>query len=323
MDKLALVEWSWLLRRAIYFLVVFGAFALLKRFGVEQEESKHDDPDSRLKVAARAYGIKPWLAKLILLSPVVLALVVLWVLVFPPTPYIYSVTVESIILGDTHEVRELHPVEMLDFVFEFPAGILGLVLAWHAKKRGDGLFVAGFYALFSIGMLWLAGEEVAWGQWLVGPDVLPTPSGLQETNSEYQITLHNIGAREGEAGWVGLIRRGFGLGGLLGVFLGVWGYSRQRFRKVAAPVILLPWFLIIIIFASPLLDSIAPSTEQWRGPLAEQWRWSLDEVTELMIGMTGFLFVWLNARMLSSMKEAASPADKLKVTPVDNPPDQR
>ena len=133
MDKLALVQWSWVMRWVMYFMVVFVLLALLKRFGVEQEETKHgqDDPGSRLKAAMRAYWIKPWLAKLILLSPIVLGLVVCWVLMFPPTPYVYSIAVESVILGDTPELREHHPVEMLSFVFDFLAGILGLALAWQ------------------------------------------------------------------------------------------------------------------------------------------------------------------------------------------------
>src|SRR5919199_2265352 len=165
------------MRWVIYFVVVFVLLALLKHAGVEQEESKHrqDEHGSRLKAAARAYGIKPWLAKLIMLSPIMLGLVVCWVLMFPPTPYIYSIAVESVILGDSPELREHHPVEMLSFVFDLLAAILGLALAWRAKKRADGLFVVGFYALFSIGMLWLAGEEVAWGQWVGGVDVVPTP----------------------------------------------------------------------------------------------------------------------------------------------------
>src|ERR671933_129500 len=106
MDKLALVQWQWVMLWGLCFLGVFVVLALLRRFGVEQEESKHrqDDHDSKLKVAARAYGIKPWLANSIMLSPLVLALVVCWVLMFPPTPYIQSIAVEWIILGEHHPV---------------------------------------------------------------------------------------------------------------------------------------------------------------------------------------------------------------------------
>jgi hypothetical protein len=291
MDKLALVNWQWVTLFVLCFLVVFVFLALLRRFGVEQTSKRYeDDHGSRLKAAVRAYGIKPWLANLIILSPIVLALVADWLLTFPPTPSVYSIAAEWIATG------EHHPVEMLSFVFDLLAGILGLALVWQAKKRGDGLFVVGFYALFSIGMLFLAGEEVAWGQWIVGFDALPTPSWMYEMNDQGEITLHNMGSNAGKGG--DLFRQAWGLGGILGVFLGVWRYSRQRFRKVAVPVILLPWFLVITIFASPLLDSIVPS--------AEQWRWPLDEVTEMMIGMAGFLFIWLNARMLSSLRKASS-----------------
>ena len=285
-----------------YFLMVFLVLGLLKHFGLEEKSKPpEDDRGSRLKVALQAYRIKPWLAKLIMLSPILLALVVVWVLAFPPTPSVYSISREWVIMG------EHHPVGMLSFVFDVLAGTLGLALVWHAKKRGEGLFVVGFYALFSIGMLFLAGEEVAWGQWIVGPEVLPTPSWMYDMNAQHEISLHNMGTTEGANEGSKHLRKMWGPAGVLGVFLGVWVYSRQRFRKVAPPVMLLPWFLVLIILEDPLITSWAPSAA-----------WPLSEVKEMMIGIIGFLFVWLNARMLSSIREGSA-VGKLRATPLDNP----
>jgi hypothetical protein len=48
----------------------------------------------------------------------------------------------------------------------------------------------------------------------------------------------------------------------------------------------------------------------------------MSELVEMMVGVTGFLFIWLNARMLSSLRgrEAASPVDKLRATPPGSEP---
>ena len=87
-------------------------------------------------------------------------------------------------------------------------------------------------------------------------------------------------------------RVAFGLGGLLGV----WLSSRQYFRKIGPPFILLSWFLIISALAA--LDLYVDFfSVDWRLDYIIN---KLSEFVEMMIGMSGFLFVWLNARMLAA-----------------------
>ena len=144
----------------------------------------------------------------------------------------------------------------------------------------------GFYAVFSIGFLFTAMEEVAWGQWFFG---FETPSALKSINVQGEFTVHNIRGLHGQTEFA---RVAFGLGGLLGV----WLSSRRYFRKIGAPFILSSWFLIISIHPVPDLYIEIFSIEGRFDKLIS----NLAEFVEMMIGMSGFLFVWLNARMLAA-----------------------
>ena len=227
---IGLVELEWfLLRRWLVLVpVTLVVLVLFRKFGVQEGEQHKEDtlPGSKLARAVRAYALKPWLVKVIVLSPIAITLFYVGVCFFPQSS-VYSIVTESIVLN------EQNPVEMLTFLFELLAGILGLALAWQLKKRGEPFVVIGFYVLFAIGILLLAGEEVSWGQWIVGKEALPTPSWLKDENVQGDITLHNVEPVYGNAN---LFYLAFGLGGLVGIWVSFW----PRFRKVGASLILLP-----------------------------------------------------------------------------------
>ena len=181
---------------------------------------------------------------------------------------------------------ENHPIELLTFGFLLAAGLRAIALAWQTKNHREEILVYGFYAVFSIGILFTAMEEVAWGQWFFG---FETPSALKRINVQGEVTIHNI---RGLQSHTEFFRVAFGLGGLLGV----WLSSRRYFRKIGAPFILLSWFLIISILAVLDLYNDYFSIERRFDILIQK----LAEFVEMMIGMSGFLFIWLNARMLAA-----------------------
>ena len=225
--------------------------------------------------SVRADQLKSHYARAIVLAPVVLVLLYSFSLAFPPTRSIALAT-----------LQEGHLVETLTFIFLLLGSVLGLALAWRVGRehRGEVLTI-GFYVLFSVGLLFIAMEEVAWGQRLLG---FETPPSLKEINRQDETTVHNIGPLQGRTEFM---RLAFGLGGLLGVLAS----SRQRFQKVGAPVILLPWFLIIILLTAPDLYA---DYFRIRGHL-DSYVSRLSELVELMIGISACLYVWLNARALS------------------------
>ncbi len=232
--------------------------------------------DSQLAAAARSYGIRPAFTKAIVIFPFI---VVFLCGIFGAIPTTRSAT-SWIIRGENH------PVELLTFAILLVGGMRGLALARQARQNGAGGLVVGLYAVFSVGLLFTAMEEVAWGQWLVG---FQTPSVFKEINAQGELTLHNI---RGVHGHTEFFRVAFGLGGLIGV----WLSFRRTFRKIGAPVILLPWFLIIIVLAG--LDLYVDYYEIQT--LIDKGVNKLAELVEMLIAASGFLFIWLNARMLAA-----------------------
>ena len=181
---------------------------------------------------------------------------------------------------------ENHPVEWLTFLALLAGGITGFRLYLHLRRLGEGGFVSGFYLVFSLGLFITAMEEIAWGQWLFG---FRTPQVLSRINEQNEVTLHNIRRLHGHSEFFRLI---FGLGGLIGISLS----SHRSVRKIGVPIILWPTFVIITILAAIDLyyDYYPDQGELVRG-LA-----NLSELVEMFIGISGFLYVWLNTRILAS-----------------------
>lgn len=185
-------------------------------------------------------------------------------------------------------LEENRPVELLTFVFLFLGGILGLLLAVRAKRRGWGNVAAWFYLFFSIGMIFTAMEEVAWGQWFFG---FQTPAMVREINAQGEFTLHNVRGLQGHSEF---FRVTFGIGGLIGVAFS----SHKSLWRIGAPEILVPWFAVITMLAAvDLFNDYVPIHDGFDFMISR-----LAELVEMMIGVAGFLYVWLNGRMLSAWR---------------------
>jgi hypothetical protein len=183
-------------------------------------------------------------------------------------------------------LEEDHPVETLTFVFLFAGSVVGLGLARRLRRRGEPFRVWGFYLVFSIGLFLVAGDEIAWGQRVFG---FGTPEAIREINRQGETTFHNIGDLQGRSEW---LRLAFGIGGIVGVALS----SRPAFARVGAPSLLLPWFLLISVHAA---------IDAWNDyfPIQPRFDFTMQrtsEMVELLIGMAGFLYVFLNRRELEA-----------------------
>jgi len=230
---------------------------------------------SRLKTAEDTYDMTPFTVKAIVLLPILIVFLYSFFFLLPMT----RLWAETI-------TEENGPVELLTFGFLLLGALLGLVLAWRARKHGEGFLVVGFYAVFSLALLIIGMEEVAWGQLLLG---FEPPEALISLNVKGEMTIHNI---EGFDSNTESLRLVFGLGGLLGV----WLSHRRSFRKIGAPAILSSWFVCITILAAVDLYDDFYQVQGLIYALNER----LSEVVEMMIGMTGLLFIWLNGRFLAN-----------------------
>jgi hypothetical protein len=82
-----------------------------------------------------------------------------------------------------------------DSVLEWPqfvgfaaASVLACLCAWRLHRSGRSTLAAAYLA-FGIGCFFVAGEEIAWGQRIVG---YGTPERLEEINEQKETTVHNI-----------------------------------------------------------------------------------------------------------------------------------
>ncbi|MFZ2170221.1 MAG: hypothetical protein WAW61_11355 [Methylococcaceae bacterium] len=188
---------------------------------------------------------------------------------------------------------ENHPVELLTFVFALLGGIFGLALARRAKNQGEKTFVFSFYLFFSVALIFVAMEEIAWGQQFFKFD---TPAAWRSINLQGETTFHNIVGMQGHSEILRLI---FGLGGLVGVWLSFYPF----FQKIGAPVILLSWFLIISFHAAvDYYNDYFPIE-----PRFDYYVRRSSELVEMFIAISGFLYVILNSKMLSNTLKERHP----------------
>lgn len=73
------------------------------------------------------------------------------------------------------------------FGFAASAGLAAVLAArlWGADRRG----LAALYGLAAVALLFIAGEEISWGQRILG---WGTPADLEELNKQGETNIHNI-----------------------------------------------------------------------------------------------------------------------------------
>jgi hypothetical protein len=105
--------------------------------------------------------------------------------------------------------------------------------------------LALWFALIALGCFFIAGEEISWGQRILG---IETPESVAEVNRQDEISVHNIGSIEG------LFRVGelvVGFAGSVGVWLVAWRLRDRvspRGRLLVPPVFLSTAFLTLFVW---------------------------------------------------------------------------
>ena len=85
-------------------------------------------------------------------------------------------------------VKEDHLVENTQFFVLLAGSIFAFLSANLFLKRKDNLLTLLFF-LVGIGLFFIAGDEISWGQRLIG---LTTPEKLEAANVQGEITFHNL-----------------------------------------------------------------------------------------------------------------------------------
>ena len=177
-------------------------------------------------------------------------------------------------------------VEWASF-WTFLLAAIGMTVAaarqWRRAHR-----VPWFLALVALFCLFVAGEEISWGQRLLG---FQSPTFFQEQNFQQEVNLHNVVATAlRKLALKGLIA-GYGIVLPLVVLVGLVRRGMDRLGIVSPPVALAPSFLAILI-----TYQLYP------------WKFT-GELVEVMLGLA-FLFAATSAMEVFAGPRARSPRAK-------------
>jgi hypothetical protein len=179
---------------------------------------------------------------------------------------------------------ENRPIELLTFGLLLLSAWLSLRLAFRARAHGESRLVWGFYLAFAIALFVVGMEEIAWGQTFFD---WSTPEAWRGMNVQQEMTLHNLEPLHGRAGYFRVL---FALGGLIGVMIARFAV----FRPIAAPTLLLPWFLAVGLEAGASFYGLIVE----RDAGIDRGVRILSEMSELLIAIAALLYVVSNRTML-------------------------
>ena len=164
---------------------------------------------------------------------------------------ILGVLVAAAAIATLHDWNFLRPLTDEDHVLEWLqtlgymtgaifAGLTALLLA-RSGERGWAIL----YGLLAFGLFFVAGEEVAWGQRLLG---FGTPGPIDRVNSQGSTTLHNIGGFQGVFDHLQTFAGIYGIGAAL-LAQRLPARVPERVAELAfPPLFLIPLFLDTVIW---------------------------------------------------------------------------
>jgi hypothetical protein len=166
---------------------------------------------------------------------------------------------------------------------------------WVGSQRG----VAALYALLSLALFFLVGEELSWGQRIFG---WTTPESLEAINKQGETTLHNIDGVGYAFKWAQL---GVGAyGAILPVLLPWWidgSAAWARYRVLLSYVVphftLIPYFAFM--FAWRIYRNLFEEPTSYYFVISEY-----NEVVELVLALGFLLFVTFQWRRLRAGRMA-------------------
>jgi hypothetical protein len=204
---------------------------------------------------------------------------------------LFALTIAGIGIPLTREftlliLAENNAVEVLTFAVFLIGGAYGLKFSYALFKEREDLPAAAFYLVFSAGLIFIGLEEISWGQQFFG---FATPESLRAMNDQGETTIHNIRGMSGNSEYLRLV---FGIGGAIGVLLS----SYKPFRKIAAPVFLMPWFLLITGHALvDVFNDIRPVQKHFDALVSE-----LAELVEMLIACSALIYIYFNLKKYMS-----------------------
>ena len=227
---------------------------------------------SALRSEAREWDVTERLATNLFVWPVLAAFLVALTAIHRP---LYNVFVD-----------EDRLVEWAQFLALAALVVLGLLIGVRLARLGQRSFAA-LFIIAAVGALFIAGEEISWGQRLLG---WITPTDLAGINRQGETNIHNIG---NVLQFMNLVM--FVVAAVAGVMPFVWRWGAgDREREIGQILLVPPLFL-----ASSFLA--AASYRLMRYALVPDARYvvnHLGEIAELLLYGAFAVFAWLVYRRL-------------------------
>lgn len=227
----------------------------------------------------REWRILPRRAMVIALLPFGIAIAAAATVLYPPL-FIWLLDEDSL-------------VEWLQFFSLVAAGVFLPLVAFRLSKSGHNV-LAALYGLVAVGVWFLAGEEISWGQRIFG---WQTPEAMEAINRQGETTVHNIsGVQE-------LVPAGMLLASLYGTCAPLaWAAVRARWKNVGPAPLLVPPLCLIPAFG---LSAAYRLFRLLVWPSPDYGISEYGEVMELSLYLGLALFCWFNLRRLVWARPAA------------------
>lgn len=166
--------------------------------------------------------------------------------------------------------------------------------------RGNRRALAGLYMVVAFGLVFMLGEELSWGQRIVGWD---TPDAMREINKQEETNLHNIYGVGSTFKWLQLVVGAYGT--LLPLL--VWRLrGLRRFRgfldRVVPHYSLVPYFVMLFVWR--IYRNVFDPPADFYFVVSEY-----NEVLELVLAMGFFMFMVFQLRSLQAETRARASAE--------------
>lgn len=221
-----------------------------------------------VKTSANAWRVSTWAIILLLLAPILIMFVGAASALFGKQFYLLV----------TGEDGIAENIQVFIYVITLVLALITVRSHWRAKEY----FIASLYVVLCVGLVFLTGEEISWGQRIFG---WGTTGVFAEINQQQETNLHNIRGVQDLFKWIQL------LVGAYGVFLPLLVKRVRVFpalRKVLAAITphesLIPYFGAMFFWK--VYRNLMPAPGHWEFRLAEY-----NEVIELVLALGLFFFM--------------------------------
>jgi glucan phosphoethanolaminetransferase (alkaline phosphatase superfamily) len=230
---------------------------------------------SALRAEAREWDVSERLATRLFVWPIVAAFLVALTAVYRP---LYGLFVDEDRLVEWAQFFALAALVVLGFA-------IGLRLARLRQRTFAALFI-----IAAVGALFIAGEEISWGQRMLG---WATPTDLADINKQGETNIHNIG---NVLQFMNLVM--FAVAVVAGVLPFVWRWGAGDRERDLGQILLVPPLFLASSFLA------AASYRLMRYALVPDARYvinHLGEIAEMLLYGAFVVFAWLVYRRLGRL----------------------